>query len=370
MKRWIIAPVLFALCSVTAFGDEKKEPKTSKSTLFEIKSEVTEKTTNVLLSFNQDFVDAKLAFEAHGSFLQLKLPSTFVPKSGEFVDLKSPYFTKAVAFQSGSEEGAVRIFVKGKAEDYLKSTVADILGKKVIVTLDHQTLNGGDKVVALPDEKSEEKKDAAALTGFGGFDQSLKSKMAGVAIFCTVMLVALVLLFLARPFIRKRFKAKTQRSGTDMETLSIHPISPKQKLTLVKVGGEKILLAVSPESVSYIKTIEEKPSPSPLVQRVVQRQAAPQPAQRTVVTKRKAGNKQFNPTDATAAPRKQPAQTQAKTRKSPAERVLEEESNSRGVDLQLSGTRAVARKQDAPATAVDDIRKIIRQKLKQMPQIS
>ena len=42
-----------------------------------------------------------------------------------------------------------------------------------------------------------------------------------------------------------------------IKTLATYPISPKQQLKLVEVAGEKILLGVSGDSISYLKTVDE-----------------------------------------------------------------------------------------------------------------
>lgn len=354
----------FAEKSAKQSVDAKKSENEKKITLFDIEGDSTDKTSNLVLSFNKDLPDSDLKLEAHGSFVQLKLPNTFVPNSGEFIDLKSPYFTKAVVFQSGSQEGTLRVFVKGKAEDYLKASVADILGKKIIVTLDHQTLNSGEHIVALPPKAAISKK--AETASIGGFDNKLQGKMTAVSIFCGVMLLGLLLLYYIRPYLRKRFKKHQLATGTAMETLAIHALSPKQKLALVQVGDEKILIGLSSDSISYIKTIGEKP--------VVQAAMAVAPAPIQQRSRSQMVSSARPKPQVKQNPRSVPAATKKVERESlnPAEKMLraERENSESGVNIQLSKTRALTKTEDASGNSVEDIKKMIRQKLQQMPQIS
>ena len=42
-----------------------------------------------------------------------------------------------------------------------------------------------------------------------------------------------------------------------IKTIASYPISQKQQFKLVEVAGEKILLGVSGDSISYLKTVDE-----------------------------------------------------------------------------------------------------------------
>ena len=161
-----------------------------------------------------------------------------------------------------------------------------------------------------------------------------------------------------------------------METISVHSLSPKQKLALVKVGGEKILIGLSQDSISYIKTVDERPalrsrmgSPASMAapvnpQTVPATRVKTAPVKQTVVSE--------------SVKTKQPSKKKSeglkpKSKGNVAEKILNrnaEEGSEEGVQLQLSQNRTLAKQSDVGQSSVDDIKKLIRQKLKQMPQIS
>ena len=54
-----------------------------------------------------------------------------------------------------------------------------------------------------------------------------------------------------------------------IKTIASYPISQKQQLKLVEVAGEKILLGVSGDNISYLKTLEDTNSNSNKVTKIV-----------------------------------------------------------------------------------------------------
>ncbi|MCP4673336.1 MAG: flagellar biosynthetic protein FliO [Desulfobacula sp.] len=69
-----------------------------------------------------------------------------------------------------------------------------------------------------------------------------------------LVLAIVVLLFY---FIRKFSTAKGVKGGEDfIKVLSMHHLSPKEKLVLLDVLGETILIGVTPNNISKISSIE------------------------------------------------------------------------------------------------------------------
>jgi len=83
----------------------------------------------------------------------------------------------------------------------------------------------------------------------------LSGKLTGVAIFSGVMLVLFGILYLLKPALRKRRGGQSGAAELTMKTLATMPLASRQKLALVQVAGEQILLAISPDNVNFITTI-------------------------------------------------------------------------------------------------------------------
>ncbi len=69
------------------------------------------------------------------------------------------------------------------------------------------------------------------------------------------LVLAVVILFFY--FIRKFFTAKGVKGGKDfIKILSMHHLSPKEKLVLINVLGDTILIGVTPVNISKISSID------------------------------------------------------------------------------------------------------------------
>ncbi len=74
----------------------------------------------------------------------------------------------------------------------------------------------------------------------------------------SVMLVFVIALLVLVFYFIKRFSAARGIKGSDrfIRTLCIHYLSPKEKLVLIDVLGEKILIGVTAQNISRIATID------------------------------------------------------------------------------------------------------------------
>ncbi len=78
-----------------------------------------------------------------------------------------------------------------------------------------------------------------------------------------VVLAVLVVLF----YLARRFSGKSGGRGQGIiSVLSIHHLSPKEKIVLLEVLNEKILIGVTPQKISTIKTIDSDIDLTPQVQ--------------------------------------------------------------------------------------------------------
>lgn len=75
----------------------------------------------------------------------------------------------------------------------------------------------------------------------------------------SMLFLVLALLILAFYLIKKISTAKGIKGGKDfIKVLSTHHLSPKEKLVLVDVLGETILIGVTPSNISKISSIEKE----------------------------------------------------------------------------------------------------------------
>lgn len=240
--------------------------------LGEIDSEADETMTNVTVR-----LDAKPQWanpgevQDHGSFLQVILPDVLVPEPGKFIESASPYIKKIAVFQLNQKDAGVRFFVAADAALTKQATTVALLDKRVVLTVDHEKMKAllpapagsAAAVIAktevrndIPPPSELVKKDAVKAAP--GVD--LRDKLTSAAIFSGGMLVLLALSLMLKPYIRRR---QARVSGTpeqqvSMKTLANLPLAARQRLQLIQIGDEKILIGVTPDSINYITTVGGK----------------------------------------------------------------------------------------------------------------
>ncbi len=89
---------------------------------------------------------------------------------------------------------------------------------------------------------------------------NLSEKLPALALFFVLLFAGVILLHFAR---RRGFIPRQTFSKGMIQYIAQYDVGPKQKLALVEVNGEKILLGVSPQGISFLKTIDSTdPGPS------------------------------------------------------------------------------------------------------------
>lgn len=506
------------LAQQTALPDAPADA--SVTTLLNVESESDSAMSIVTATLSLAPKWRKLAIEDHGSFVQITLPGTIIPKPGTFFAGAGNYVKKAAVFQANTTDGALRIFTSVSAALVRDVSSVEVLGERVIVTIDHKKLPAigataekkkdsaaadvasaastkstttpatvatasatsktesidpallpafekikvpsADQVVQnvqvnndipapseilassptkalapeTPVTPANSETDAAApaavasvaatsatpaneapskpVKSIGQNVPDLSGKLTGVAIFSGVMLVLFGILYLLKPALRKRRGGQSGAAELTMKTLATMPLASRQKLALVQVAGEQILLAISPDNVNFITTI----GPSTNVS-AAQRGRAVEPARLSggapaatlsQFTKALAGTDADDAIEARRRPIVTRSSNQilpaAKRASAPTERVGNTKSPSepslerrRGINVAIgdegitkidapsvnsgaarrteksarvgasggtTGTRGSTRQDERP---LDDITKIIREKLKNLPPV-
>ena len=277
----VAAPAAKSGVKAAVKAAEPPAPAPAVSTLVslgEIDSEADDRLTNVNVRLDtKPQWTAPGEIQDHGSFLQVILPDVLVPEPGKFIESQSPYIKKIAVFQLNQKDAGVRFFVAADAALTKQATTVALLDKRIVLTIDHAKLKAllpttaiatastatADSVIARTDvDKSisapadllkQDKTQAKIATG--GVD--LRDKLTNAAIFSGAMLLLLGLALMAKPYMRRRAAkmAGTTEQQVSMKTLANLPLAARQRLQLIQIGDERILIGVSPDSINYITTV-------------------------------------------------------------------------------------------------------------------
>lgn len=250
------------------------DPGILKSTVLQnISCDTTQENVFVNIELNQKPIWDSVTVEEHGGFFQVKLPSTTIASPGKFYDCIPGVISKVSGFQMSQDDGAVRIFLDPQTSPQIKKGTGQILDNRLVIVFDNAptlpivTSEVNKSQIAPTDtEKSEKILTSAAtispvgkLTSGDFFTRNQKSinKIITASI---VLIVAFIFSLLLKPYIKRREKRLNPSSReTDMRVIKSMNLNAKQKITLIQVGEEQLLLSVSNDGVRLIKAIEETP---------------------------------------------------------------------------------------------------------------
>ena len=367
----------------------------------------------------------ELQIEDHGTFLQVKLPLTAIPNSGEFLDGNGPFLKKIATFQIGNDDGALRLFINQDAAKAKLATTAELIGERVIITIDHkkleQLIQPGPKekpvtvasaevttvlpapapatvatktaeqpaaTVESPLEASKAAMSvstAKAVTGAeaeaigpGEDKLDLKGKLVTATLFCGAMLVMLVAAHVwkkKRRMAGKTFKGSTAMEPAPMRILSNLSLSSRQKLALVQVGSQQILLGVSQDNISFLTNVESGANRAKSTQASFGNHllnADPNAEVKLKSTESLTRPLQRRPADAAttttaarpAAPRPKAVGPETPARPVTSSRVNYAVGDDGIADLRAKGIKNDKGESDQP---FDDITKLIRDRLRNLP---
>lgn len=88
-------------------------------------------------------------------------------------------------------------------------------------------------------------------------ENGLREKLIQVTAFSGVMFGLLLITFACRSVIRRRVRSALGQETVDMKMIANLPLAARQKLSLVQVGDERILVGVTPEHVSFIANLSK-----------------------------------------------------------------------------------------------------------------
>lgn len=288
----IVRPIVLTLACCLSAGALAVQPKPELPELqaattlgvVDVESDGKLSAVNIRFEAKPSWTEPQV-LEDHGTFLQIQLPNTIVPEPGKFFDGAGPIVKKIAVFQLTPTTAGVRMFVDKDAARVRQAAAAELLDKRVVVTIDHDkldTLNAAAAGTEIPTalqkpELSAEQviaqvkvdhgidAPAGAIKGqgtpafkIGGLD--LRSKLIQVALFSGAMLLLMGFAFMMKPFMKRRRAKIGGEAVIDMRMLASLALAPRQKLSVIQVGDEKILIGITPENVSFISVIGARPA--------------------------------------------------------------------------------------------------------------
>lgn len=384
-------------------SQEKKSTSDDQKSLSlgKIETEVENDLTIITARLSRQPAWKDLVIEDHGTFLQIKLPATAIPNSGEFLDGNGPFLKKIATFQVGNEDGALRFFINQDASKAKLATTAELLGERVVITIDHKKLEQliqpvvkeqplktepviatAPKLDAAPAEQqvtaaaqSAAKVETPAAGPLVGSNDSLdlKGKLVTAAIFCAAMLAMLIgahFLKNRRRKSGKAFKGSPVIEPAAMKILSNINLSARQKLALVQVGSQQILIGVSPDNITFLTNVEStKPKP-PQSFGTHLLNANPNAEVKVKAPEPSAARPQRTPQEASVTGTSRPVAPRPKaigpdqSRPQPSSRVNYAVGDDGIADLRSKNVKIDKTHTDQP---FDDITKLIRDRLRNLP---
>lgn len=328
----------------------------------EIKAESDSESTLVSTIFKGKFEQSELNIEAHGTFIQVKIPKAIAVESGKFYEGNSPYFRKIAIFQINSDTVGVRLFATQETSSLVDSMSTDILKDRILIHLNHKSIS---KTTAATDQAPVATVDPAEtnieknssieeiLEPKNMTPATLKEKLIYTSIISAIFFTLCIFTLVFKKFLSRNRVREGSVITSPMRTLAIHPLAPKRNLTLVEVANQKILLAVSPEGINYLTTIDPQPPTPPQTANFSQPSQLVQPK----ITREVNGASKHTTLDH-GVPKKEVRQ------KSIAEKVLQKDSKPN----EAVRTKIGSDKNGSHRT-IEDVTNLIRSKLKDLPTV-
>ena len=261
----LMAAILAAYCPMALAEGEQPQPEST--VLGEIDSEITDGNSFITIRLGDSVKPSPIKLEDHNSFLQLRIPNTMVPESGKFLETKIKEIPKLAVFQITRKDAGIRLFTEGETKALRDALKVDHLGNRIVVSVDAKAMQQmaakkqAEAIVASTEVRADIPPPADAIKGTATseattWDFPYADKVRIIAIFLGILCAGFGLLLVAKPFLRRTIKQVEAESVVSMKTLSSMPLAAKQKLSLVQVGNQKLLLGVTPENISFLTAIE------------------------------------------------------------------------------------------------------------------
>lgn len=355
--HWWSGPLVATLASFAWIGNAAEQAAEDRIVMLGDYRATADPNTSVVslkLSHRPVWKDVKV--EAHGNYLQVLLPGVTVPYPGKFAEGSGPFVKKIAPFQAQDELAIVRIFLSESASKVSGALHQELVDNRVVVTLDHAAIN-----TVLGNVSGSSKSDATADGSINVVRAPQKNMftMTRTIAIISLFMFLMIILFVGLKRLQRRQHAEALAGAEGrMREVDSLMISPKLKLSVVQVGGEKLVLSIGSDGCHLIKALDP-PAQRPAL---ATRQLAPEVQQK--VDAEQAASRLVKKIERVngGAKREQVARAQ-KPNPEP----------KRSINYKIDDT-GISQSKDEPKTeetsqAVSDLTAMLRQKLSSLPKV-
>ena len=367
-----------------------------------LKAESTEEASLVTVELDKKSEVKIPAAEAHSTFVQIILPAVKSELTGEFFDGNSPFIRKVALF-SVDEGVGIRLFTSQDPKTIVGSLSIQPLAERILIHLDHKTVpppltgipsieevvanievdrdiadpaakilglakaetspekelaktepvvskskleKDTSKVATAEPTKITEEAPSTAIEGLTNINTSklLENKMTYVTVFVIFFIVFIVGSMLTKRILSGGLrKPASNKLDSELYPIANYQVGPRQKITLLKIENQKVLIGVSADQINYLTTIDPSEKQPP--------QQAPMQA-RTVPKDNLPLQKTLNET---------PYQTAKTLASKPIKKTQ--------VKAPASQAPRKSEPQNAGQQSIEDVTNLIRKKLKNLPNV-
>ncbi|NRA65213.1 MAG: flagellar biosynthetic protein FliO [Pseudobacteriovorax sp.] len=330
--------------------------------------------------------------KAHSTFIEIILPKTKSPIEGEFFDGNSPFIRKIALFAIGNDSLGMRIFPSQEPNTLMNSLSVQPLDGRILVHLDHKTVpppitgiptveeviantevrnDAVDPVAAMPvkvnKQETEKKPPENSVLEIPQFDSSVLSDdlLQDKMIYATVFIAFMILFGVGSLIAKKMLSSKSKYMNKDnpiIQPVGNYQINPKQKITVLEISNQKVLVGISGETINYLTTIDDRASQvsnDPSKSQIVQPQL-PKTLNHDVSTQK------LNKTKHQPSRLKQEIKNTAYNNKQDARPKLED--NNETINRSNSVYSSIGSSENENRS-IEDVTNLIRKKLKNLPKV-
>jgi flagellar biogenesis protein FliO len=188
--------------------------------------------------FSEPLKEADVEVQHLDHYIQMNIKNTKVSTQEPFLDIEHSLLKKVAIFQSTPDTAALRLFV--------------VDGQKVQdVDAKHSMTEGGllINVPAVPQAET-------SASAFGASRVDLGKSIQTVGAFSLVLILfGLISVFLKSYLQKKRF---LDQSNLRIQSIASKVLGPRQKIELIEIEGQRILIGIAPENITMLGKFERK----------------------------------------------------------------------------------------------------------------
>ncbi len=263
--------------------------------LVDVKNHKTDDGYVVELNFNQDIKSDQFTLDFINETVQINLPSVQLLKGTQKSSVSEDIVKSIYTYKVSNKLARTRVILNSDAMKYqnqtqlvaegniLKLVIKNAVASVASVQVNEEDLKAAQDWVAREDAKENEKAQATQVKLTKEEINSLKEseipvlsksgvantdKKTNTTARVVLSLVVVFGLLAAFGFYAKRNFAKAPKNkNNQIKVLTQHYLGPKKSLAIIRVAGESILIGVTDQNISLIKTLalmdEEVPQETP-----------------------------------------------------------------------------------------------------------